>query len=67
MIKRTFSGRKLFCAAFILFGGYNLYASVAFGPMRGLTKSQFVKDMFVGWNLGNTMDGSGTETGGEIR
>jgi endoglucanase len=63
MIQRIFSGSKLLCAALILFGGYNLHASVAFSPMRGLTKSQFVKDMFVGWNLGNTMDASPGETG----
>lgn len=38
-------------------------ASVAHGPMRGLTPKQYVQDMQVGWNLGNTMDAPGSETG----
>jgi endoglucanase len=39
-------------------------ASVAHGPMRGLTPIQYVNDMLVGWNLGNTMDANpGGETG----
>lgn len=38
-------------------------ASVAKGPMRGLTPKQYVQDMLVGWNLGNTMDAPGGETG----
>jgi endoglucanase len=46
-----------------LFGYHGLYASVAFSPMRGLTPKQYVSDMIVGWNLGNTMDASGGETG----
>ena len=52
-----------------LIGSFSLYAqiyttgSVAIGPMRGLTRAQFINNMLVGWNLGNTMDGSGTETG----
>lgn len=37
-------------------------ASVAHGPMRGLTPRQYVQDMVVGWNLGNTMDAPGSET-----
>jgi endoglucanase len=38
-------------------------ASVAFGPMRGWTPKQYVDDMLVGWNLGNTMDANPGETG----
>jgi endoglucanase len=38
-------------------------ASVAFGPMRGWTPKQYVNDMLVGWNLGNTMDATPGETG----
>jgi Endoglucanase len=38
-------------------------ATVANDPMRGLTRAQYVKNMYLGWNLGNTFDGSGTETG----
>lgn len=38
-------------------------ASVAHGPMRGWTPIQYVKDMEVGWNLGNTMDAKPNETG----
>ncbi len=38
-------------------------AGVAHGPMRGWTPSQYVNDMVVGWNLGNTMDATGGETG----
>ena len=34
------------------------------GTMRGLTRQQVVCDMFVGWNLGNSMDcTTGDETG----
>jgi endoglucanase len=45
-------------------GSYNLCsAGVAYGPMRGWTPTQYVEDMFVGWNLGNTMDAAGGETG----
>ncbi|MBW8886314.1 MAG: glycoside hydrolase family 5 protein [Fibrobacteres bacterium] len=38
-------------------------ASVAHGPMRGWTPAQYVNDMLVGWNLGNTMDANPNETG----
>jgi endoglucanase len=31
--------------------------------MRGWSRAKYVNDMFLGWNLGNTFDGSGTETG----
>lgn len=37
--------------------------SVAHGPMRGWTPKQYVKDMLVGWNLGNTMDATPNENG----
>ena len=45
-------------------GGNSAHAaSVAHGAMRGLTPSQYVQDMLVGWNLGNTLDASPGETG----
>ena len=45
-------------------GGQAAYAaSVAHGPMRGWTPKQYVQDMLVGWNLGNTMDATPNETG----
>jgi endoglucanase len=44
-------------------GGSASAASVAHGPMRGLTPKQYVQDMLVGWNLGNTMDATPNETG----
>jgi len=48
----------------VLLGGYSLItATVANDPMRNLSRGQYVKNMFLGWNLGNTFDGSGTETG----
>lgn len=68
MIKRTFSGRKMrYLALIALLGGSSLYAQlypvgVQNGPMRHLSRNQFVNNMFVGWNLGNTMDAN-TETG----
>ncbi len=37
-------------------------ASVAYAPMRGWTPKQYVQDMLVGWNLGNTMDATPDET-----
>ena len=37
-------------------------ASVAYGPMRGWTPKQYVNDMVVGWNLGNTLDATPGET-----
>jgi endoglucanase len=43
-------------------GGDAHAASVAHGPMRGWTPRQYVQDMVVGWNLGNTMDAPGSET-----
>jgi endoglucanase len=58
MIKRT----SVFIVLAIAFLGSSLYASVANDPMRGLTGKQFIKDMFLGWNLGNTMDCGGAET-----
>ncbi len=66
MIKNTFSLNKIINSVLIiaLLGSYSLItATVANDPMRGLTRSQFVKNLYLGWNLGNTFDGSGTETG----
>jgi hypothetical protein len=50
--------RKILNTFFIAaFGGFSISAAgVANGPMRGWTPMQYVKDMQVGWNLGNTMD-----------
>ncbi len=67
MFKSTFSRSKVLCSGFVflviaLCGSHNLYASVANGPMRGLTNHQIIDSMFLGWNLGNTMDAN-TETG----
>jgi endoglucanase len=69
MIRKTFLRRKFLFSAFISLGitmfgsGFNAQATVANDPMRNLTKGQYVKNMLVGWNLGNSFDGSGTETG----
>jgi endoglucanase len=64
MKKSGFSGSKILCSAVVLLmlEGFRIDASVANGPMRGWTPVQYVKDMFLGWNLGNTMDAP-TETG----
>ena len=40
-----------------------VFASTAHTGMRGWTALQMVKDMQVGWNLGNTLDATGGETG----
>ena len=65
MIKRMILASKIL--GFILvavFCGFQPFAAgVANSPMRGWTPKQYVKDMLVGWNLGNTMDASGGETG----
>ena len=69
MIKCTFSGSKGIRWVFILLAiamlgsSFNAQASVAQGPMRGLSRAQYVNNEYLGWNLGNTFDGSGTETG----
>jgi endoglucanase len=46
-----------------LFGSYSLHAQGTPGVMRDITPKQFVYDMKIGWNLGNTMDASPGETG----
>ncbi|MGB7567710.1 MAG: cellulase family glycosylhydrolase [Chitinivibrionales bacterium] len=66
MTKNIFSFNKMINSVLIivLLGGYSLItATVANDPMRNLSRGQYVKNMFLGWNLGNTFDGSGTETG----
>jgi endoglucanase len=69
MIKSTFSERKIISAVFIIVSiaflgaSFNAQASVANNPMRNLSRAQYVNDFYLGWNLGNTFDGSGTETG----
>lgn len=45
-----------------LFGNITVFASVAHTGMRDITALELVKDMRVGWNLGNTLDAP-TETG----
>ena len=68
MINNTFSEKKILCSAFILlalamFGSsFIAQATVANDPMRNLTRAQYVKNMYLGWNLGNTFDAN-TETG----
>jgi endoglucanase len=47
----------------VLGSSFIAQATVANDPMRNLSRAQYVKNMFLGWNLGNTFDGSGTETG----
>jgi Endoglucanase len=69
MVKSTFSERKTPCSAFIILvltmlgASFIAQASVANDPMRNLSRAQYVKNLYLGWNLGNTFDGSGTETG----
>ena len=67
MMKSTVVGSSLICSAFILLGGSILRAQDALatpGVMRDITPKQFVYDMKVGWNLGNTFDSTrGGETG----
>ena len=46
-----------------LLGSYCVHAQGTPGVMRDITAKQFVYDMAVGWNLGNTMDASPGETG----
>jgi endoglucanase len=56
-------GRRLGLCLLALAGARDLgAASVAHGPMRGWTPKQYVQDMLVGWNLGNTLDAPGGET-----
>ena len=59
---------KRLCSVFsllgiALLGSYHVYAQGTPGVMRDITAKQFVYDMAVGWNLGNTMDASPGETG----
>ena len=46
-----------------LLGSCRLLAQGTPGVMRDITAKQFVCDMAVGWNLGNTLDASPGETG----
>ena len=69
MKKSPFSKFKSLRSAFIVLSlamlgsSFVAQATVANDPMRNLSRGQYVKNMFLGWNLGNTFDGSGTETG----
>ena len=67
MMKSSAVSGSLICSAFILLGGAALRAQDAPatpGVMRDITPKQFVYDMKVGWNLGNTLDSTrGGETG----
>jgi endoglucanase len=69
MIQSSFLRKKALRSAVILMAtamlgsSFNAQATVAKDPMRNLSRGQYVKNMLVGWNLGNTFDGSGTETG----
>jgi endoglucanase len=68
MIKSTFSRRKIIRPAFMMLAlamlgsSFNAHGTVANDPMRNLSRGQYVNNMFLGWNLGNTMDAN-TETG----
>lgn len=46
----------------LLSGSINVSASTAYTGMRNITSLQLVKEMKVGWNLGNTLDATGGET-----
>ena len=68
MSKSTYSGRRATGPAFLLLGiilagGCGLFAQGAPGVMRDITPKQFVLDMKIGWNLGNTMEANPGETG----
>ena len=70
MIKKSLWGGKGIRRVFIVFAiamlgsSVNIQASVAQGPMRGLSRAQYVNNCYLGWNLGNTFDASGAmETG----
>jgi len=43
-------------------GGVSSSGGASTAGWRGLTPQQIVKEMFLGWNLGNTFDGSPNET-----
>jgi endoglucanase len=43
-------------------GTVNVYASTAYTGMRNISSQQIVNQMKVGWNLGNSFDGSPNET-----
>jgi len=68
MIRSAFSPRTTLRSAIVLLclavgGSWNLQAQGKPGEMRDITAKQFVLDMKIGWNLGNTMDASPGETG----
>ncbi|MCL6592046.1 MAG: cellulase family glycosylhydrolase [Firmicutes bacterium] len=68
MRSRLFSRGRAVLFTFVLvaaliLGSLNVHASTAYTGMRsGLTTLQIVKEMKIGWNLGNTMDTGGSET-----
>ena len=53
----------LFAISTIVFNFGNTRARAASGSMRGLSAAEIVKDMGVGWNLGNSFESEGSETG----
>ncbi|PJI07528.1 MULTISPECIES: glycoside hydrolase family 5 protein [Clostridium] len=67
MLKRFFSKISILCSTLFLgtsmLSGIPVHASTAYTGMRNITSMQVVKDMKVGWNLGNTLDASPDETG----
>ena len=68
MIKAAFFRAKtlLLSVVFLgvaLLGNVNASASTAHTGMRDMTSMQIVNDMKLGWNLGNTLDATGGETG----
>jgi len=66
MNKRLSRGKiSLLASVFVtttFMGGVNVLASTAKTGIRDITSQQVVKEMKVGWNLGNTMDATGGET-----
>lgn len=67
MLRKFFSKISILCSTLLLgtsmLPGINVHASTAYTGMRNMTSMQVVKDMKVGWNLGNTLDASPDETG----
>lgn len=65
MIKKFHISRKTFVLLFIflvtIYGSINIFASTAYTGMRDISALDLVKEMRLGWNLGNTLDAP-TET-----
>lgn len=67
MIRRTFLRGQILLLLLVflsvtLLGNINISASTAYTGMRNISSLELVKDMRLGWNLGNTLDAIGGET-----